>query len=80
MTMSSVPILLNSCARAATAAEARFRINRPIKPTRATRVIALDDSAAVSVRDAAREHWADARFLIANSSAPIVDGAAESSC
>ena len=41
--------LLSSCARAATAAEARFRIDRPIAPSRAGRVIALDEQAAESV-------------------------------
>lgn len=57
------PILLNSCARAATAAEARFRIDRPIAPSRATRVVALDDGAALVVRRVAEQPWADARFF-----------------
>lgn len=65
MTMSNRPILLNSCARAATTAEARFRINRPIAPTRGTRVMALDAGAALAVRHAADEWWADARFFVA---------------
>jgi hypothetical protein len=67
MTMPNRPILLNSCARAATSAEARFRIHRPIAPTRATRVVALDDAALVAVRQAAREPWAGARFFVAPS-------------
>lgn len=57
------PILLNSCARAATAAEARFRIDRPIAPSRATRVVALDDGAASVVRRVAEQPWAEARFF-----------------
>ena len=42
--------LLSSCARAATAAEARFRIDRPIAPSRAGRVVALDEPAAEVAR------------------------------
>jgi hypothetical protein len=57
------PTLLNGCARAATAAEARFRIDRPI-PGRSARVIALDGGAAAVVRRIAEEPWSDARFLV----------------
>jgi hypothetical protein len=57
------PILLNSCARAATAQEARYRIDRPIRPARATRVVALDAAAAPVVRQVAEQPWADARFF-----------------
>lgn len=56
-------ILLNSCARAASAAETRFRIDVPIKGLRAARVVALDDGAAAVVRRVAREHWGGARFF-----------------
>ncbi|WP_291413649.1 hypothetical protein [Actinophytocola sp.] len=59
------PILLNSCAKAATAKEARFRINAPIAPARATRVVALDAAAAPVVRRVAEQEWADARFFTA---------------
>ena len=59
------PILLNGCARAATAAEARFRIDRPIAG-RAARVVALDDGAADVVRRIAERPWHDARFLISD--------------
>ena len=45
MTTPLRPVLLNSCARAATAEEARFRIDRPIGGRRAV-VVALDDEAA----------------------------------
>lgn len=61
----SRPILLNSCARAATAAEARFRINAPIPPTRATRVVALDAGAEPVVRNIADLPWQGTRFFIA---------------
>ena len=57
------PILLNSCARATTSAEARFRIDYPLAPARATRVVALDDYAKAVVRQAADEPWAQARFF-----------------
>ena len=59
------PTLLNSCARAATAAEARYRIDRPI-PGRSARVIALDEGAEETVRRVAEQPWTDARFLTAD--------------
>jgi hypothetical protein len=58
------PNLPSSCARAATAAEARYRINRPIAPARAPRVIALDAGAAEVVRRASAGDWANARFSV----------------
>ncbi len=51
------PTLLNSCARAATAAEARFRIDYLEPGRRASRVIALDEVAAEIVRDLAGRQW-----------------------
>ena len=33
---------ISSCARAATAEEAAYRIDRPIAPSRAGRIVALD--------------------------------------
>jgi hypothetical protein len=56
------PILLNSCALAATAAEARFRIDRPIGG-RSALVVALDDEAAAVVDRVAERPWRGARFL-----------------
>ncbi|WP_281689647.1 hypothetical protein [Pseudonocardia thermophila] len=56
------PGLPGSCARAATAAEARYRIQRPIAPARAPRIIALDDGAGEVVRGVAELEWATARF------------------
>jgi hypothetical protein len=56
-------ILLNSCARAATAAEARYRIDRPIRPSRAARVVALDQGAEAVVRIVAELPWSSARFF-----------------
>jgi hypothetical protein len=56
------PILANSCARAATAEEARFRIDRPIGG-RAALVVALDDDAAEVVERVAEKPWHGARFV-----------------
>jgi hypothetical protein len=56
------PTLLNRCAGAATAAEARFRIDRPI-PGRSTRVIGLDADAAEVVGRVAEQPWGSARFF-----------------
>jgi hypothetical protein len=64
--MAKQPTLLNSCARAATAAEARFRL--PIlerSSWRVTRVVALDDAAAAAVRRIAEQPWHGARFFTA---------------
>jgi hypothetical protein len=56
------PTLLNSCARAATAEEARFRIDRPIGG-RSVVIVALDDQAAVVVDRVAERPWGAARFF-----------------
>ncbi|MET7398224.1 hypothetical protein ABZS66_32515 [Dactylosporangium sp. NPDC005572] len=72
--MTMRPILLNSCARAATAAEARYRIDAPIAPSRGTRVVALDDGAAAVVRRAAQQHHGGAHFLSCRSVEMPADG------
>lgn len=54
--------LVSSCARAATAEEAAFRIDYPLAAARNTRVVALDDTAERIVRHASAESWAQARF------------------
>jgi hypothetical protein len=63
------PILANSCARAATAAEARFRIDRPIGSRNAL-IVALDDAAAEVVDRVAEQPWGAARFFTAAEVAP----------
>lgn len=68
------PILLNSCAMAATAAEARFRIDAPIRGRQGARVIALDEAANTLVRRVARLDWNAARFFMVESRVPPVDG------
>lgn len=70
--MSTVrPTLLNSCARAATAHEARFRMPGSPPPPRRTRIIALDEHAAEVVRHVAAGHVDDARFLAHHPDAPV---------
>jgi hypothetical protein len=56
------PTLLNSCAKAATAAEAAFRLDYPLAPSRGTRVVGLDPAAAIVVRRVAGLPWHHARF------------------
>jgi hypothetical protein len=56
------PILLNSCAKAATAAEARFRIDRPIAGRKAL-IVALDPGAAEVVGRVAERPWGAALFF-----------------
>lgn len=68
------PILLNSCAKAATAAETRFRIDVPIAGRWAARIVALDEGAAVVVRRVAEQHWSGARFFTCVAPAPQVKG------
>ena len=64
------PTLLSSCARAATAAEARYRINAPAFTRRNSRVIALDERAAGTVREMAGRPWGGGHFLVFESALP----------
>lgn len=57
------PTLLHGCARAATAAEARFRVDYPNSTQRASRIIAVDEDAAGILEPVARGPWQGARFL-----------------
>lgn len=57
------PTLGSSCAQAATAAEARFRIDYPTITARDTRIIALDEAATGIVGRLARLPWRAAHFL-----------------
>lgn len=59
--------VVSSCARAASAKEAAFRIDYPLAPARATRVIGFDDEAAAVVAAAAEHPWAQAQFYSAAS-------------
>lgn len=62
--MQRRPTLLSSCARAATAAEARFRIAGAEPAPRASRIIALDEAAAGLVERLAGQHWGGGHFLV----------------
>jgi hypothetical protein len=61
----TVPSLVSSCARAATAKEAAFRIDYPLAPARATRVVGFDTHAVEAVRSAAGYDWSQAQFYSA---------------
>jgi hypothetical protein len=69
--MSRQPTLLNSCAFAATAAEARFRINAKPQPDRQTRVVALDSGAGAIIRPLVGLPWRSSRFLRYDGARPI---------
>jgi hypothetical protein len=58
------PTLLHSCAWAATAKEAAFRIDAPPAYVRTSRVVALDPGAAAVVAELAALPWHDTRFGI----------------
>lgn len=64
------PTLLSSCARAATAAEARYRISAPEFTCRSCRVIALDRQSAAVVGVVAARPWGGGRFLVFESALP----------
>ncbi|HEY6495778.1 MAG TPA: hypothetical protein VIZ43_21055 [Trebonia sp.] len=68
--MQRQPTLLSSCAKAATAAEARFRITAPAFTRRSSRVIALDEQAATVVRELAGQAWNGGRFYVVESALP----------
>jgi hypothetical protein len=61
--MDARPTLLSSCAAAATAREAAFRIDARERKPRSTRVVALDAAAGRIVDRLAHETWQGARFL-----------------
>ncbi|AKS34855.1 3-methyl-2-oxobutanoate hydroxymethyltransferase [Mycolicibacterium goodii] len=61
--MSMRPILGSSCARAASAAEMRYRIDRPIRGRQGARIVGLDPGADAIVDRISQQHWGHARFL-----------------
>lgn len=69
--------LLNSSSRAATAAEARYRISYPFI-SRSSRVIALDEEAAVVVRRMAAQQWNGGHFLAFEAAVPANGSGLES--
>ena len=62
--------MLSESARAASAAEARFRINEPNSRPRAVKIIALDWPSEGIVKRLAQSSWTNATFLTALASAP----------
>lgn len=57
------PTMLGSCARAATAAEARYRVQYPNSLDRASRIFALDARAAEAMYAITEDPWNGAHFL-----------------
>jgi hypothetical protein len=73
-TLARQPILASSCARAATAAEARFRIDYPDTSHRDSRIIALDQRTADLARQlAASQPWRGGHFLVLDQVIPAGD-------
>lgn len=70
--MTNRPTLLNSCAFAATAAEAKFRIDGKPQAARAVSVVALDRRAAGVIQPLVDRPWLGARFLTLDDSAQAV--------
>lgn len=61
--MTARPILGSSCARATSAAEMRYRIDRPIRGRQGARIIGLDKGADAIVERISHESWGHARFF-----------------
>jgi len=77
--MTARPILGSSCARATTAAEMRYRIDRPIRGRRGARIIGLDTGADAIVERISHQQWGHARFFtLAGPVAVVGDGGSES--
>jgi hypothetical protein len=77
--MTARPILGSSCARATTAAEMRYRIDRPIRGRQGARIVGLDAGADAIVTRIAGEQWGHARFFsLAEPAGPVGDGGSES--
>lgn len=68
------PTLLHGCARAATTAEARFRVDYPNSTRRASRIIGLDAQAVSILEAVAEQPWQGARFLTYEAPTPDDDG------
>lgn len=74
MAIIAHPTLLSSCKLAATAAEARFRVNYPNSRSRASRIFALDSVAAEAMYDITEQPWQGAHFLTVVDKGPIDPG------
>jgi hypothetical protein len=79
MSTPTRPTLGSSCARATTAAEMRYRIDRPIRGRSGARIIALDKGAQRIVEQIAHRQWGHARFLsLAEPVGEVADRGSES--
>jgi hypothetical protein len=77
--MTARPILGSSCARATTAAEMRYRIDRPIRGRQGARIIGLDTGADAIVERISHESWGHARFFsLSEPVGDVGDGGSES--
>lgn len=65
------PTMLASCARAATAEEARFRVQYPNSRIRASRIFALDPGAAEAMYSITEEPWNGAHFMTLSNAEPV---------
>ena len=68
------PTMLSGCARAASAEEARFRVQYPNSQTRSSRIFALDEAAAEAMFGITEEPWNDAHFLTLAARGPVDPG------
>lgn len=64
----TTPISVSACARAATTEEAAYRIDYPLAHARSTRVIAFDETAALTVRSVSQGPWGQAQFYTTSNS------------
>lgn len=65
------PTMLSGCGRAASAEEARFRVQYPNSAGRTSRIFALDQAAAEAMYAITEEPWNDAHFLTLAARGPV---------
>ncbi len=65
------PTMLGACARAASRAEAAYRVPYPNSRTRATRIFALDEGAAEAMYAITEDPWDGAHFLTLANTRPV---------
>ncbi len=70
------PTMLHGCARAASAEEARYRIQSPNSRARTSRIFALDPAAAEAMYGVTESPWDDAHFLTVSARGPVTPDSA----